>query len=93
MTDALRDAELLARAIVAGTDEALAGYQAVRDEVSMGLFEATDRIASVAWDLDEARTLHQALARHMAAEGELLLGLDRDAAAGTAAPPRAAEGG
>jgi 2-polyprenyl-6-methoxyphenol hydroxylase-like FAD-dependent oxidoreductase len=93
MTDALRDAELLARAIVAGTDEALAGYQAVRDEVSMGLFEATDRIASFAWDLDEARTLHQALARHMAAEGELLLGLDRDAAAGTAAPPRAAEGG
>jgi flavin-dependent dehydrogenase len=93
MTDALRDAELLARAIVAGTDEALAGYQAVRDEVSMGLFEATDRIASFAWDLDEARTLHQALARHMAAEVELPLGLDRDAAAGTAAPPRAAEGG
>jgi 2-polyprenyl-6-methoxyphenol hydroxylase-like FAD-dependent oxidoreductase len=92
MTDAVRDAELLARAIVAGTDDALAGYQALRDEVSLGLFEVTDRIASFAWDLEEARGAHQALARHMAAEGELLLGLDRDGAARPAAPGRAAGG-
>jgi menaquinone-9 beta-reductase len=92
MTDALRDAELLARAIVAGTDDALAGYQALRDEVSLGLFEVTDRIASFAWNLDEARQLHQALARHMTAEGELLLALDRDPAAGRADARRVAEG-
>jgi 2-polyprenyl-6-methoxyphenol hydroxylase-like FAD-dependent oxidoreductase len=81
ITDALRDAELLARAVVAGGDGALAAYQAARDAASVGLFEATDRIASFAWDLDEARRAHRALARHMAAEVELLLGLDRAVAA------------
>ena len=81
ITDALRDAELLARAIVAGGDGALAAYQAARDAVSVGLFEVTDRIASFEWDLDEARRDHHELARHMAAEAELLLGLDAAVAA------------
>jgi 2-polyprenyl-6-methoxyphenol hydroxylase-like FAD-dependent oxidoreductase len=76
LTDALRDAELLARAILAGTDGALAAYQAARDEASLGLFEATDRIASFAWDLDQAKRDHQLLARHMAGEAEMLLALD-----------------
>jgi flavin-dependent dehydrogenase len=78
ITDALRDAELLARAIVAGTDGARAAYQAARDEMSLGLFEVTDRIASFAWDLDQAKRDHQLLARHMAGEAEMLLALDRD---------------
>jgi flavin-dependent dehydrogenase len=81
ITDALRDAELLSRAILAGGDEALASYQAARDAVSLGLFEVTDRIASFEWDLDEARRDHHALARHMAAEAEMLLGLDGAAVA------------
>jgi flavin-dependent dehydrogenase len=81
ITDALRDAELLARAVMAGGEEALASYQAARDAASLGLFEVTDRIASFEWDLDEARRDHRALARHMAAEAELLLGLDRGVAA------------
>jgi 2-polyprenyl-6-methoxyphenol hydroxylase-like FAD-dependent oxidoreductase len=76
ITDALRDAELLARAVVAGTDAALAEYQATRDALSLGLFEVTERVASFAWDLEQARRDHQLLARHMAAEAELLLGLD-----------------
>ncbi|HVI73953.1 MAG TPA: NAD(P)/FAD-dependent oxidoreductase [Anaeromyxobacteraceae bacterium] len=78
ITDALRDAELLARAAVTGTDAALAAYQAVRDEVSLGLFEVTERIASFAWDLDQAKRDHQLIARHMAGEAEMLLALDRD---------------
>ena len=51
LTDALRDAELLARAIVAvvvdGADErdALAGYQRTRDALSGALFDVTDVIA------------------------------------------------
>jgi 2-polyprenyl-6-methoxyphenol hydroxylase-like FAD-dependent oxidoreductase len=81
ITDALRDAELLARAVVAGGDEALAEYQAARDSASLGIFEVTDRIASFEWDLEEARRDHRGLARHMAAEAEMLLGLDRPAAA------------
>ena len=78
ITDALRDAELLARAAVTGTDAALAAYQAVRDEVSLGLFEVTERIASFAWDLDQAKRDHQLIARHMAGEAEMLLALDRN---------------
>jgi flavin-dependent dehydrogenase len=78
LTDALRDAELLARAIVAGTNGALAAYQATRDEVSLGLFEVTDRIASFAWDLDQAKQDHRLIARHMAGEAEMLLALDRE---------------
>ncbi|BDG01484.1 NAD(P)/FAD-dependent oxidoreductase [Anaeromyxobacter oryzae] len=80
LTDALRDAELLSRAIVAGTDDALAGYQATRDELSLGLFEVTDRVASFAWDLDQAKRDHHLLARHMAGETEMLLALDREPA-------------
>jgi flavin-dependent dehydrogenase len=81
ITDALRDAELLSRAVAAGTEDALAAYQAARDEASLGLFEVTDRVASFEWDLDQAKRDHQALARHMAAESEMLLALDRRALA------------
>jgi menaquinone-9 beta-reductase len=89
ITDALRDAELLARAVVAGGDGALAAYQAARDEMSLGLFEATERIASFAWDLEQAKRDHYLIARHMAGEAEKLLALDGDrprAAAGSRAP-------
>ena len=55
MTDALRDAELLARAVVAGGDDALAGYQVTRDELVKGLLDVTDRISSFEWDLDEVK--------------------------------------
>ena len=78
LTDALRDAELLARAIVAGTDGALAAYQATRDEVSLGSVRGGRRIASFAWDLEQAKRDHHLLARHMAGEVEMLLALDRE---------------
>ena len=91
ITDALRDAELLARAVVARTDEALAAYQATRDELSLGLFEVTDRVASFAWDLDQAKRDHQLLARYMAGEAETLLALDREHA-GARATSRPASG-
>ena len=76
ITDALRDAELLARAVVTGTDGALAAYEAARDDLSLGLFEVTDRLASFAWDLDQARRDHHLLARHMAGEVDRMLALD-----------------
>jgi menaquinone-9 beta-reductase len=86
LTDALRDAELLARAVVVGTDGALAAYQATRDELSLGLFEVSERIASFAWDLEEARRDHHLMARHMAGEAEVLLALDREPARADAMP-------
>ncbi len=52
MTDALRDAELLSRAVLAG---ALGEYQATRDRLSAQLFEATERVAAFDWDLAEIR--------------------------------------
>ena len=45
MTDALRDAELLAEAVLRGGDAALAAYQAMRDALAAELFAVTDEIA------------------------------------------------
>lgn len=59
ITDALRDAERLSRAIARNTGAALAEYQEERDELSTAVFEATDEIASYGWSLDRLRELHQ----------------------------------
>jgi 2-polyprenyl-6-methoxyphenol hydroxylase-like FAD-dependent oxidoreductase len=72
ISDALRDAELLTRAAATGTDQAFAGYAAVRDELSLPLFEATDAIASFEWDLDTIKEHHEVLNRAMKREVELL---------------------
>ncbi len=53
ISDALRDAELLATAVGEGTDVALARYQATRDARSLDLFEVTEQIASFEWDMDQ----------------------------------------
>jgi flavin-dependent dehydrogenase len=68
ITDALIEAEYLARAIAADSDEALTAYAADRDRRVAALFEVTDRLASFAWTLDEARILHKRLADAMADE-------------------------
>lgn len=68
MSDAFRDAELLARAVLSGTDAALAGYQAVRDELSVPLFGITDEIASFDWDMTRLQALHESLSDEMARE-------------------------
>ena len=77
ITDALRDAELLARAVAEGGDGALAGYQETRDDLVKGLLDVTDRIASFEWDLDEAKEEHLVLSREMNAEVDLLRTLDQ----------------
>ncbi|WP_237212935.1 NAD(P)/FAD-dependent oxidoreductase [Falsiroseomonas oryziterrae] len=68
ITDALRDAELLADAVTAGTEAAFAAYGAARDALSMPLFEATDAIASFEWDLATLQDLHKALNQAMKQE-------------------------
>ena len=78
ITDALRDAELLARAVVEGGDDALTGYQETRDNLVKGLLDVTDRIASFDWDLDEAKEEHLVLSREMNAEVDLLRTLDQE---------------
>ncbi len=72
MTDALRDAELLAAAAAHGSDAAFASYAALRDDLSGGLFEATETIASFSWDLDGVQSLHARLNQAMRREVEFL---------------------
>jgi 2-polyprenyl-6-methoxyphenol hydroxylase-like FAD-dependent oxidoreductase len=86
LTDALRDAELLARAIVASASgevterEALAGYQASRDRLSLPLFRTTDTIAAQRWTDAEIGGLLLQLSSAMADEVDALVALDPVAA-------------
>jgi flavin-dependent dehydrogenase len=73
ITDALRDAELLADAIAAGSDAAFAEYQAERDAASLEFFETTDAIASFEWNLADVRVLHERMAKAMSREVKQLL--------------------
>ena len=76
MTDALRDAELLARAAVDGSEHAFADYAATRDALSISLVEATDAVASFEWDLETLRHHHHSLNQAMKREVEHLAALD-----------------
>lgn len=71
LSDALRDAELLARAAAQGTDAAFAQYEETRDALSHDFFEATDAISSLSWDLESLPALHvranEAMKREVAA--------------------------
>jgi len=80
ITDALRDAELLATAVVAGSVSehaagiALAGYQAQRDRAALAMHPVVDRLASHEWDPAEARRLLRQLSSVMTDEVEAILG-------------------
>ncbi|HVS12683.1 MAG TPA: NAD(P)/FAD-dependent oxidoreductase [Thermoanaerobaculia bacterium] len=76
ITDALRDAELLARAVGAGTEAALVQYQRQRDELSLDLFAATDAIASYAWSMEEVQALHLRMSEAMGPEMEVIRAFD-----------------
>lgn len=76
ITDALREAELLARAFAGDGDEGLSEYQPVRDERVKGLLDVTHRISSFDWDLEEVKEHHLELNRQMNAQVEVLRALD-----------------
>ncbi|MBS0640610.1 MAG: NAD(P)/FAD-dependent oxidoreductase [Proteobacteria bacterium] len=73
ITDALRDAELLARAVVTGRPEE---YATVRNELSLPLFDVTDAIAAFDWSVEEVQALHRALNQAMKREVEHLISLE-----------------
>lgn len=75
ITDALRDAELLARAIIEGTPAALALYDITRLELSGALFEVTDRLAEFAGTGGELRALHRRFSVEMSMEVRALAAL------------------
>jgi flavin-dependent dehydrogenase len=75
MTDALRDAELLSRAVTAvaggaNEAEALRGYQERRDRLAGPLFGPVDGLASYEWDLPAVRRLLLELSSAMSDEVE-----------------------
>ena len=82
ITDALRDAELLAAAVVPGLASeraaaiTLAGYQAQRDRTAVAMHCTVDRLASHEWDLEEVRRLLRELSSVMADEVEAILNFD-----------------
>jgi flavin-dependent dehydrogenase len=84
LTDAMRDAELLARALVdafhdpASADDALAGYHDTRDRLSRPLFDAVDEIAAMRWSDDEIATLLRRVSSAMTEEVAHLAALDVD---------------
>jgi flavin-dependent dehydrogenase len=87
MSDALRDAELLTRAVTTGAasagalEGAFAEYQAHRDRTARAMHPVVDRLASHQWDLDEVQRLLRALSTVMADEVESIRAFD-----GTRAP-------
>src|SRR5262249_13203863 len=86
LTDALRDAELLARALLdcdlgdASLDAAVEQYESTRDRLSIPRFDVVDRIASHEWDGDEMATLQLQLSSATANEVEALAALEPDPA-------------
>jgi 2-polyprenyl-6-methoxyphenol hydroxylase-like FAD-dependent oxidoreductase len=68
ISDALRDAELLASAALAGTPEAFAGYERERDALSVGLFDLSDEIAKFPWETAALKELHRLLSDEMKKE-------------------------
>jgi len=82
ISDALRDAELLARAVVAagpapgpGLDAALGRYQQARDRLALPMLAATDRLATHAWHRSSPRPALHALYAAMDAGVDALLAL------------------
>lgn len=84
LTDALRDAELLARAVIEGHDNAsdldaaLAQFQATRDRLSIPLFDVVDRIAGQQWSDAQIGDLLLQLSSAMTDEVETLAALEAE---------------
>ena len=83
ITDALRDAQLLARAVISAPRslEALRDYERTRDRLSAPLFDLTDRIAGYRWDLPELREMLRELSEAMRPEVAVLKSIDQTPAA------------
>ena len=82
LTDALRDAELLARAVISAgggctlIDAALRGYQETRDRLSFPLFDVTDALASFTWTDDDIGALLLEMSSSMKDEVDAIAALD-----------------
>ena len=86
LTDALRDAELLARAIIAvarggaAESDALDDYHRTRNRLSLPLFDVVDTIAAMRWTDAEIPELLRQLSSAMSDEVEFVARLDDEPA-------------
>jgi flavin-dependent dehydrogenase len=76
ITDAVRDAELLARAVAAGTTAAFDQFEATRLDLSRRLFDITDEIASFESSDDRLQSLHREFSHEMTREVRALAALE-----------------
>jgi flavin-dependent dehydrogenase len=74
ISNALRDAELLARSLVEHGDARV--YEETRDRLAAPVLEASAGLAAYEWDLTEAQQLHRRLKAAMDDDLALLTGLD-----------------
>ena len=81
ISDALRDAEFLTRAVIDGGQDALAEYERTRDRLSLPLLDVAESIAAYRWDLGEIRELLLAESAAMKPEVAALRALDTPASA------------
>jgi flavin-dependent dehydrogenase len=78
ITDALRDAETLARCVRTGTFDDLEEFAAIRTQVINATFDVVDRIASHDWDIAQLRNHLLELSSAMSTELELVSGVRPD---------------
>ena len=74
ISDALRDAESLARAILDGSDAAFAIWQRQRDMIANQILDTTDAIAGFDWTLDDLGERHRRFSAVLKAEVQALAG-------------------
>lgn len=74
ITDALRDSELLAQAIVSQWKDSFEAYQEERDAFARPFLDLSEKIASYAFELEEVQELHRQLSKLMNAECDFMRG-------------------
>jgi flavin-dependent dehydrogenase len=72
ISDALRDAEGAATAILSGRETALREFQEERDSLALPILEATDAIGAFDWSLEELPGRHKRFSESMKAEVAVL---------------------
>ena len=84
ISDALRDAEGAAMAILSDRESALREFQEVRDSLALPILETTDAISAFDWSLEELPERHKRFSEAMKSEVAVLAARaarDRDASA------------
>jgi flavin-dependent dehydrogenase len=72
ISDALRDAEGAAIAILSGRESALREFQEIRDTLALPILETTDAIGAFDWSLDELPERHKRFSEAMKSEVAVL---------------------